>query len=65
MKEKIAKTDGVKSLAVSYQWDGRRERPVVRLRGRILEQIGCVIGSRVAVTIDPASERITLRRLQG
>jgi hypothetical protein len=65
MKEKIVQPTKEKTLAVSYQWDGRNQAPTVRLRGRILKQIGCVVGSRVEVTIDSAGERITLRRIAG
>ena len=63
MKKSIATPARAKTLAVSYQWDGRRECPTVRLRGRTLKAIGCMIGSRVTVTVDAAGGRIILERL--
>ena len=58
----IATPARAKTLAVSYQWDGRRECPT-RLRGRTLNAIGCIIGSRVTLTVDAAGRRIIRERL--
>ncbi len=63
MKNIPAQCPPAKSLAVSYQWDGRRSCPTVRIRGGTLKEIGCSVGSRVSVTVDVTDGSIILRRI--